>query len=68
MEVELLSKWSTVLDIVFHRAVFAAVLLLYIIVLLVDYIIDIMSIPWGIYLLVPVIIFGLIGYIVDEMR
>ena len=56
------------LDIVFHRIVFAAVFLLYIIVIIVNYVLDFMPIPWGMYLFVPVILFGLIGYLVDEIR
>jgi hypothetical protein len=61
-------KRSTMLDIVFHRAIFAAVLLLYLVILIVDYIIDIIPTPWGMYLFIPVVIFGLIGYLIDETR
>jgi len=62
------SKQSVILDIVFHRVIFAIVFLLYIAVVIVDYIVDIMPTPWGMYLFVPVVIFGLIGYLVDEAR
>jgi len=63
-----MSKRSTILDMVFHRWVFAVILFLYIAVVIVDYIIDILPPLWGMFLIVPVLFFGLIGYLVDEAR
>jgi hypothetical protein len=63
-----MSKLSAVLNIIFHRAVFAAIILLYIITIIVDYIVDIIPTPWGMYLFIPIAIFGLLGYLVDEIR
>jgi hypothetical protein len=63
-----MSKLSTLLDIVFHRIVFAVVFLLYIVIVIVDYIVDIIPTPWGMYLVIPIVIFGLMGYLVDETR
>jgi len=53
---------------VFHRWVFAVILFLYIAVVIVDYIVDILPPLWGMFLIVPVLFFGLIGYLVDEAR
>jgi hypothetical protein len=61
-------KLSTVLNIVFHRTVFAAILLLYIVTIIIDYIVDIIPTPWGMYLFIPIAIFGLLGYLIDEIR
>jgi hypothetical protein len=65
---EKLSKRLAVLGIIFHRAVFAATFLLYILLIIIDYVVDIIPTPWGMYLFIPVIIFGLIGYLIDEMQ
>jgi len=63
-----MSKRSAVLDVVFHRAVFAVIFLAYILAVIVDYFVDILPPQWGMFLIVPVLIFGLIGYLVDEAR
>jgi len=54
--------------VVFHRWVFAAIFLLYIAAVIVDYVIDILPPLWGMFLIVPILIFGLIGYLVDEAQ
>jgi len=53
---------------VFHRWVFAAIFLLYIVTVIVDYAIGILPPLWGMFLIVPILIFGLIGYLVDESQ
>ena len=63
-----MSKRSAILDVVFHRWVFAAIFLLYIVAVIVDYVIDILPPLWGMFLIVPILIFGLIGYLVDEAQ
>jgi len=65
---ETLSRRSTILDIVFNRAVFAGVILLYILLIVANYVVSFIPTPWGMYLFVPVIIFSLISYLVDEAR
>jgi hypothetical protein len=63
-----MSERSAIIDMIFHRWVFAAILLLYIAAVIVDYIIDVLPPLWGMFLIVPILIFGLIGYLVDEAR
>ncbi|MCL1977400.1 MAG: hypothetical protein FWG55_04760 [Candidatus Bathyarchaeota archaeon] len=63
-----MSKRSAILDVVFHRVVFAVIFLTYILVVIVDYIVDILPPLWGMFLIVPILFFGLIGYLVDEIR
>ncbi|MDR0470838.1 MAG: hypothetical protein LBH79_03795 [Nitrososphaerota archaeon] len=63
-----MSKRSAILEMVFHRWVFAAIFLLYIATVIVDYAIGILPPLWGMFLIVPILIFGLIGYLVDESQ
>ncbi len=63
-----MSKRSAILDVFFHRWVFATIFLLYIATVIVDYVIDILPPLWGMFLIVPILIFGLIGYLVDEAQ
>jgi hypothetical protein len=63
-----MTKKSKILDIVFHRMTFAGVFLLYIALVVVDTIFYDPPPTLGISLFIPILIFGLIGFFIDEKR
>ena len=63
-----MSKMSKVLDVVFHRMVFAGVFLVYTVLVAIDTLFFKSPPTFGISWFVPIVIFGLVGHFVDEMR
>lgn len=63
-----MGKWSKVLDIVFHPAVFAAVFLACFALAIINICYSVLPHPWGMMLFIPLVAFGFLGYLVEERQ
>jgi hypothetical protein len=63
-----MSKWLKVLDVVFHHAVFAVVFLTCLALAIINVVYNVLPHPWGMLLFIPLVVFGFLGYLVEEWR
>ena len=63
-----MSKGSKVLDIVFHPAVFAVVFLACLVLAIINVVYSVLPHPWGMLFFIPLVVFGLLGFLIDEWR